>query len=189
MEIKTVHIIPLVLVAIILAGGIYYWQKNNNQANIASAPTTKTTSSDSSGIVLGDSNEAVTTKTAAINDGQTYMAKIAEIRKPINDAFTDLTDKMKYPNLFPNDQIMQLLIDINKKINSGIEQISKLDIAAKYQETSKSEIESLNLLNESLVSLKKSYQIGNANAQADREAFAYKIDQSNNILKNIQIPN
>lgn len=185
MEIRAIHIIPLVLVAIILAGGIYYWQKNtrldNNIATINSI-----SKPNSEGLVLGDSNDD---KTSSINDGQVYLSKISEIRKPINDNFSDLTDKMKYPNLFPKEEVLKIINEIEQKINEGINVLNKLSVADKYQDVNKKEIESLNLLKESLDYLRKSYDAGNKNAQADREAFAYKIDQSNNILKNIQIPN
>lgn len=182
MEIKTVHIIPLVIVAVILAGGIYYWQKNTqleSTHNIAGNSNTE-------GIVLGENSDS---DTSSVNDGQTYLSKISEIRKPINDNFSDLTDKMKYPNLFPKDEIIKLNNETEQKIDKGISAINNLSISDKYQDANKKEIESLNLLKESLEYLRKSYDANNKNAQADREAFAYKIDQSNNILKNIQIPN
>lgn len=189
MEIKTIHIIPLVIVAIILAGGIYYWQKNN-QTETPVNTTSMNANNNVAGnaAILGDSSEQ-SSGTASIDDGQTYLAKIAEIRKPINDTFTDLNDKMKYPNLFPEDVIINLSYEIAKKIDEGIQKIEQLDISTRYKEANSQEIDSLNTLKDALVALDKSYNPNNENAKIDREEFGYKIDQSNSILKNIQIPN
>lgn len=190
MEIKSIYIIPLVLIAIILAGGVYYWQKNNQSEPVEkSAPTSSSNNNVAGGAaILGDSSEQ-SSETSSIDDGQTYLAKIAEIRKPINDSFTDLSDKMKYPNLFPQDVIINLSHEIDNKIDDGIQKIEQLDISSRYKEVNSQEIESLKTLQDSLVSLRKSYDPTNSDAQVDREAFAYKIDQSNSLLKNIQIPN
>lgn len=186
--------IPLVVLLVLLCGGVYLYQKNSDDSNqLASSSTSAdlNSSSDSSGIVLGDNSSASSLAKDAntITDGQTYNAKITEIRKPINQGFQDLSEKAKYTTLFPSEEIQRIIDDTRKNIESGIDTLTNLSIDEKLRTANDLHIKSLNLLLEAINSYNNArQQTDKKEAQRLSELFSYDIEQSNNILKNIQIP-
>lgn len=179
MEIKPIHVIPLVILAFLIAGGVYYYQKNSSQ-KVESSP-----SSNSNVVSVLGASDSASTNVDVINDSQTLANKFGEFKKPVNDAFADLADKMKYQNLFPAEEIIKFSNEIDDKINLAVKNLNDLKIAEKFVPAKEKYQQSLTLLKESLESLRKSYDPNNKNAKADREEFGYKIDQSNKILKDI----
>lgn len=169
--------IPLILLALVLIGGIYYWQ---NQKSDNSSPIK------SSGVVLGDAaNQAAVSK---ITDSQTYSNKINELRSPINKNFEDLASKVKYPALFTADDIQKIINDARSKIEGAITTLQNLPIDAKFNATNQEELRSFNLLLEAINSFDQARKTSDkTESQRLTELYAYDIDQSNNILKNISI--
>ena len=103
-------IFPLIILLIILGGGIFYYQNN-------SAIDKKDNSNQESGIALGEA--AGVQEKDLIADGEIYAAKILEIRKPINEGFESLADKVKYTTLFDSNEIQGIVDNTRNKIKEG----------------------------------------------------------------------
>lgn len=169
---------PLLLLIIILGAGLFIYERNKN---IESATPAK-----SSGIVLGDTTSGVSD---SITDGEVYSQKINQIRQPINKGFEDLASKGKYTTLFNSGEIQKIIDDTRSKIESGLETVEHLNIDSKFEEDNKKHLESLNLLLEAIKAYDQSGKTADrTEAQRLRELYAYNIDQSNKILKEIQVP-
>lgn len=186
-------IIPLVVLLILLSGGVYLYQKNSDDDNqlASSINSNSSPSSDSFGIILGDSSSdnSLTKDPNIITDGQTYNSKITEIRKPVNQGFQDLSDKAKYTTLFPPEEIQKIISETRKNIESGIDTLKNLSIDEKFRSANDLHLKSLNLLLEAINSYNSARkQTDKKEAQRLSELFSYDIDQSNNILKQITIP-
>lgn len=180
--------IPLLILVIVAGIGLVLINKQNSSTDIA---PTKIAANDAGGIVLGDSsNNKPIANPSAIADGQTYNSKVLEIRKPINQGFQDLSEKAKYTTLFPSEEIQKIIDDTKKNIESGIDTLTNLSIDEKLRTANDLHIKSLNLLLEAINSYNNArHETDKKEAQRLSELFSYDIEQSNNILKTIQIPN
>lgn len=172
-------IIPLVLLLLILGGGLFYWQKNKNIDNPVGTS--------SQGIVLGDSNNS--NSSSVIISGENYTKKVTEVRTPINKGFEDLAEKSRYTTLFSSEEIQQIINNTRQKIEDAIKTLQTLSLDKKFTEVNNQEIKSLDLLLEAINSFDKMRQEADqTEAKRLNELYAYDIEQSNKILKEIKIP-
>lgn len=183
-------LIPLVILLVVLiTGAIYYTRQNDDEKNVA-----LDSSNNSLGIVLGNNDSASTADLSndldKITVGKTYTAKISEIRQPINQGFQDLSEKAKYTTLFSQEEIQNIIDETRKNIESGIDTLKNLALDKKFQTANDQHLQSLNLLLEAINSYDSArQQTDKKEAQRLSELYSYDIEQSNNILKTIQIPN
>jgi hypothetical protein len=175
---------PILLVIIIIGGVIYY---NKNQTNDTSS--TKISSADPGGIVLGDNTTKTSTSSSQITEGAVYNQKVLSLRQSVNKGFEDISAKSKYTTLFTAEDMQKLINDIRSNIENAIAELEKIDIANKFRDANNKHLESLNLLLGAINAYDDSKKTDNkTEAQRLSELYAYNIDQSNTILKNIQVP-
>lgn len=179
-NIKT--IIPLVVMALVIAGGLIYWQKNNqSQENkLASSHT------DQGGIVLGDynqTNQPVNNNSSGASD---YAKFISDTRAPINAGFEELMEKSKYTSLFNQDDIQKIIDDTRAKTEKALEDIKNISLAENLKLTNDKHIQSLNFLLEAINAYDRYRQeTDKKEAQKQKELFDYSVNQSNKVLKEI----
>ena len=194
MENKHYIIVGILILGLIL-GSIYYYTTKEEET----IETIKTINDkDNAGIVLGDEDSQTQTdiststtaaKSTKITSGEVYLAKINEIRKPINDKFDDLNAKMKYKTLFTDEDAQQAIDDLTNLINESMETITNLPIDKKFQAANEKEIESLTLLSEAMDAFQKLYVSTDQEEKTKlNDIYSYKVDQSNKVLENVAIP-
>lgn len=175
-------LIPILLIIILVIVVITYFWLQRTSNNIAATPPQA--NKKTSPLVLGETNTNTNADSDAniIKDNASFLEKINTIRKPANDSFKDLLEKIKYPNLFSADD---LITDNKEKINTAKEEINSLSVASKYQQAVEQHIKSLDLLLEALDALQQAKATGD---KKQSELFSYKIDQSNKILNELTLP-
>lgn len=177
------YIVPLVLLLIILGGGIYYYQQKDQ---ISNSQSNSSVADQNQGIVLGENS--ANTASEAIADASVYSQNVLAIRQPINQGFEDLTEKSKYTNLFSSEDIQQVIDETRIKIEEGMQKLENWSIAETLRSANNKHLESLKLLLEAINAYDQSQKTEDKKeAQRWRELYAYNIEQSNKILKNIQI--
>ena len=194
MENKHYIIIGILILGLIF-GSIYYYTSREEESIEQIKEISK---GNNSGIVLGDADSQTQTnnnttvtnnKNGTITTGEVYLAKINELRKPINAGFDDLNAKMKYKTLFTDEDAQKAIDDLTKMINDSLETVKNLKIDAKFKEANEKEIESLTLLSEAMDAFQKLYVSTDQDEKTKlNDIYSYKIDQSNNILNNVAIP-
>lgn len=176
------YLVPIILIAIIiLIAAIYIYQKNNQSSPVNSNTTTTQDNSK----VLGESTSNQTNAHYTISDSDSFNNKSTEIRQPVNDLFTELTEKIKHPDLYTKQDIMKLVVDGRSKIKIAKNQFNNLNADPKYNEATQSHLQSLTLLEESLDALKNALENSN---KEQSELFGKKIEESNKIFDNLKIP-
>lgn len=178
-------ILPVIL-GLLIIGGVFYWQKNKN--TVSKPQKTENASNDTikkEPIVLGNESDSIEiTKEKNTSNVTKYTNKIKEVRNDVNDIYEDIIEKVKYPNLFSQEEILELADKAESLINNAKNQINQLDISYDLKSINEDHKESLNLLLEGLQSLRKAYD---TNEKKYLEEFYYKIEQSNKILNEMQI--
>lgn len=176
------YLVPIILIVIIvLVAAIYIYQKKNQPSSVNS----NTATTQDSSRVLGESTNNQTNVHYTISNSDSFNNKSTEIRQPVNDLFTELTEKIKHPDLYTKQDIMKLVIDGRLKIKIAKNQFNNLNADPKYNETTQSHLQSLTLLEESLDALENALK----NSDKDQsELFGKKIEESNKIFDNLKIP-
>jgi len=188
-------VVPIILI-ILIGGAIFYFTKNKNTS---AQPEESNNSLDFNSTIdvndpLSGSSNVVSTfndeqKDQVISDGDVYVSAIVAIRKPINQGFEDINQKLKYKTIFTDEDTKKAATDLKTLIAKAIDDIKKLKIDKKLDEANQKELESLTLLNEAVDDFAQMmYSVENEEKQKFYDLYNYKIDQSNSVLNNISVP-
>lgn len=185
------YIIPLIILIIVLGTGIFYWQKNKNNENQNSSNKKNTGTvagidieGSGSGFANIDNSPNTNTSTK-ITDGNTYQIKIGEIRKPVNDAMYDLTDRLKYQKKYNKDDVVSAAKIAREKTEDGKKKIEELNIDPKFNYVHKKHIQSVQYLIEAIDAVDELLKTGETKYS---DEFNLKIDYSNREINNLSMP-
>lgn len=169
------YIIPLVLIAIIVAGGLYWYKQNHNEEN-----SNATSANASQNLDVQSSNNS---NTPTAMTSQEYSAKINEIRTKVNKDFEDLASKAKYTTLFSSDEINDLINQTKTDTADGISQLQNLNLDSSLSATNQKHIESLKLLADAINAF-SNYRVATDQTEAQKqyELYQYDVEQSNKII-------
>lgn len=193
-DIKKHLLFLLPIIILIIFGILYYQNKNKEKEN---SKNNKTYTNEVKGVEIDSENitgyelENYTDdkNTNVITDGQTYLGKINTIREPITKGFNNLNEKLKYKTIFDDSDVKNATYELKEAIQKAIDQFNSLKIDEKFKKANQQEIESLNLLAESIDAFEKMNQTSNQTEQQKYyDIYGYKLDQSNKILEEIVIP-
>ena len=125
-------------------------------------------------------------KTSQISTGPEYANMILSVRKPINKNIEEIVKKMKYDKIFSQTDILKIVTDTKTMINEQIDYLTNLELDPKFSQVNQAHIQSLTLLKESLENLEQLYVTKDT---LYFQTYSLKIEQSNDLIQNLQIPN
>ena len=111
---------------------------------------------------------------------------ILSVRKPINKNIEEIVKKMKYDKIFSQTDILKIVTDTKTMINEQIDYLTNLELDPKFSQVNQAHIQSLTLLKESLENLEQLYVTKDT---LYFQTYSLKIEQSNDLIQNLQIPN
>lgn len=167
--------LPIAFTALIIVCGVYYYQKNNE------GTSSLINSSGGQASILGTN-----TNTQAMSNYNEYMVKVLDVRTPINKGIEDLMSKTKYTTLFDKDTMIKQANEIKTSIETGIKTLKSLNLSTDLEAINKKQMYSLELLNEAMSAYIAFQNTDNETEKKKQsELMSYKIDDSNNQIKDI----
>lgn len=183
-------ILPIILL-VIVGGAIFYFTRENNQ-EVKNEKNTSSSTKSFEPIIISDTNDSENsqnTKNNVITSGKVYIDEVLLIRKPINDKFKDYLDKIKYKTIFTDSEAKVASQELELMISEGIDKFNNLQIDKKFDEVNNQMIKSLELLKKAKDALINYTKATTAEEQQKySDLYEYNLNQSDNLVKDIAIP-
>ncbi len=183
-------ILPLILL-VLVGGAIYYYtQENTQEKNLQKKNFSDLSSSEP--IIISDSNNLNSVADVSndmITSGEVYIDEVLKIRKPINDKFNDYLDKIKYKTIFTDTEASNASNELESMIDEGMNKFNNLKIDKKFNDINSQMVKSLELLKKAKDALIQYTNATNADEQRKySDLYEYNLNQSDNLIKDIAIP-